>query len=369
MKILIIGTSYPLRGGIAHYNALLVKHLSKAHEVRMITFKRQYPKIFFPGKTQNETGEVGIKIESEVLVDSINPLNWILVGLNLRKWNADLVIFKYWLPFFGPCFGTISAVIKFFTKTKILFICDNVIPHEKRFGDKIFTRFAFWFANFFIVQSKTVENELLSFKPNSNFKNIPHPVYEIFGDKISKSEAKSRLNITSEKIILFFGYIRKYKGVDVLIDAANLIKNDLKILIVGEFYDDENFYRKKITDNKLEEKILVFSDYIPNNKVAEFFSATDVVILPYKDATQSGIAQIAYNFEKGVIATKVGGLEEVVKNNFSGLLCEPNNPFELARVIDKFYDENLEEKLSLGAAEEKKKYSWDNMVKGIENFF
>ena len=370
MKIIILGSSYPLRGGIAHFNTLLFQNLSKKHSVQMINFKRQYPKIFFPGKTQNESGDAGVKIESEILIDSINPFNWIWLGLKLRNRKPNLVIFKYWLPFFGPCFGTISALVKLFTNTKVLAICDNVVPHEKRFGDNIFTRYAFSFTDYFIVQSTAVEKDLLKFLPDANFKNIPHPVYEIFGEKISKSIAKEKLNLKDEKIILFFGYIRKYKGVDVLIDAMKILKDEkIKLLLVGEFYDDEKKYRGKISQNNLENFISVYSDYIPNTEVANYFCAADVVILPYLDATQSGIAQIAYNFNKPVIATDVGGLKEVVIDNFSGLICKSNDATELAKAIKKFYDLDLEEKFSRGAEIEKKKYSWSNLTNAIEGFF
>ena len=355
MRILILGTAYPHRGGIAHYNALLYKHLSKNNEVRLISFKRQYPKIFFPGKTQEESGEAEIKVTAEPLMDSINPLNWIKVGLVARSWNADLIIFKYWLPFFAPCFGVITAIAKLFRNTKALIVCDNVIPHERRIGDKIFTRFAFSFANYFIVQSDTVENELLDFKPNAVYKKIPHPVYEIFGEKLSKAEAKNELKIKNEKVILFFGYIRKYKGVHDLIDAMKIFcqSSDAHLLIVGEYYDDENSYREQVRKLNLSEKISIVSDYVPSSEVAKYFSACDVVVLPYIDATQSGIIQIAYNFDKPVIATSVGGLKEVIVDNYSGLLVPPNNPNELANAMKKFYDENLEEKLSFGASQEK----------------
>ncbi len=368
MNILILGTAYPLRGGIAHYNALLYSHLKERHNVSLVSFKRQYPKIFFPGKTQKEQGDPGVPVASEQLIDSINPINWIHVGLKLRKRNADVVIFKYWLPFFGPCLGTICAFIKWRRTTRVLAICDNVIPHERRPGDVVFTNYAFHFVDAFIVQSDTVEQDLLSLIVRPRYKKVPHPVYEIFGRKIPKEEARRRLNVGDEKVILFFGYIRAYKGLHVLIDAMKIVKQSLrvKLLVVGEFYDDEENYRWHISDAQVRDVIDVVSDYVPNEKVGEYFSAADGVVLPYLSATQSGIAQIAYNFDKPVIATNVGGLAEVVADGVSGIIVPPNNPQSLAAAIQKFYSENLETKFSAGAAEEKKKYSWDAMVKAIE---
>ncbi|MGA7161273.1 MAG: glycosyltransferase [Bacteroidota bacterium] len=368
MNVLILGTAYPLRGGIAHYNALLYTHLKKKHAVEIISFKRQYPKIFFPGKTQEELGEPGLPVTSEQLIDSVNPLNWIRVGLALRKRNADTVIFKYWLPFFGPCIGTICALLKFGRKTKVVAICDNVIPHEHRPGDALFTWYAFKFVDAFIVQSDTVEKDLLSTVENPKYRKVPHPVYEIFGERIEKKWARAKLNIRDEKVILFFGYIRPYKGLHVMIDAMKELKKSfaLKLLVVGEFYDDEEKYRWHISDAQVRDVIDVVSDYVPNEKVGEYFSAADAVILPYLSATQSGITQIAYNFDKPVIASDVGGLAEVVVDGVSGLIVPPNNPSKLASAIKRFYSENLEEQLSAGAAREKKKYSWERMVDAIE---
>jgi glycosyltransferase involved in cell wall biosynthesis len=368
MNILILGTAYPLRGGIAHYNALLYTHLKKKHHVEIISFKRQYPKMFFPGKTQKEQGDPGLPVTSEQLIDSVNPLNWIRVGFALRKRNPDAVIFKYWLPFFGPCFGTICALLKYRRKTKVVAICDNVIPHEHRPGDGLFTWYAFKFVDAFIVQSDTVEQDLLATVDDPRYRKVPHPVYEIFGPRIDKKEARAALGIRDEKVILFFGYIRPYKGLHVMIDAMKELKKSLrvKLLVVGEFYDDEEQYRWHISDAQVRDVVDVVSDYVPNEKVGEYFSAADAVVLPYLSATQSGIAQIACNFDKPVIATDVGGLAEVVVDGVSGLIVPPNNPSKLADAIRKFYSENLEETLSAGAAREKKKYSWDNMVEAIE---
>ena len=220
MNIVIIGTAYPLRGGIAHFVALLSKYFQKAnHNVGIISFKRQYPKILFPGKTQDEQGEQPGVDPAPQLVDSINPLNWISVAKHIVSRKPDVLIFKYWLPFFGPCFGTIAKQVKKQKNAKVLFICDNIIPHERRPGDVAFTKYAFKQADYFIVQSDAVENDLNKHFPGSRYRKVPHPVYENFGTPIPKAEARKQLGITAKNVLLYFGYVRRYKGLSVLIDA------------------------------------------------------------------------------------------------------------------------------------------------------
>jgi glycosyltransferase involved in cell wall biosynthesis len=369
MKILLLGTAYPLRGGIAHYNALLAQHLAKRHHVEVITFRRQYPDFLFPGRTQEESGDPGIAIRSEQLMDSINPLNWIRVGLQLRARNADVVIFKYWLPFFGPCLGTICRLIRWGKKTRVIAICDNVIPHERRPGDRLFTRYAFGAVDAFIVQSDAVERDLLATVDRPRYRKVAHPVYEIFGEPIPKEEARQKLRLPSGNILLFFGYIRAYKGLHLLIDALKLVKKRLAVtaLVVGEFYEDEQPYREHLREAGVEDMVRLVAEYVPNESVAAYFCAADVVVLPYLSATQSGIIQIAYHLNKPVIVTDVGGLSEVVIDGVSGLVVPPKNAAALADAIVRFYEERLEEKLAAGARAEKKKYSWDAMVDAIES--
>jgi glycosyltransferase involved in cell wall biosynthesis len=372
MKIIIIGTAYPLRGGIAHFNALLAQHLAKHHTVETITFKRQYPSLLFPGKTQSETGAISENVKpAPELVDSINPFNWFSVAREVAARKPDLIIFKYWLPFFGPCFGTIAKLAKKNSGCKVLFICDNIIPHEKRPGDVLFTQYAFRQADCCIVQSDAVENDLLKYFPEIPYKKVPHPVYENFGTAIPKNVARSALGISSKKVILFFGYVRAYKGLMVLIDSMKHLvgekgMNDIRLLVVGEFYDDEEKYRKHVHELGITEYVQFIADYIPNNKVAEYFSAADVVVLPYLSATQSGIAQIAYNFDTPVIATRVGGLAEVVKDEVTGFVVEPNNPVALSTAIYNFYTGQKEIQFTANVQTEKHKYSWDNLVTSIE---
>ena len=375
MKIVIIGTAFPMRGGIAQYNSILYKYLSKDNDVKVFSFKRQYPEFLFPGKTQFETGEPAFKIPENkniISVDSINPFNWFFTALKIRKENPDLLIYKYWLPFFAPCFFTISFFVKMFRKTKVLFICDNVIPHEKRIGDKFFTKLVFSIVNYFIVQSKTVEKDLQKFnKKNKPYRLSPHPLYNIFGEKLGKQEARKfieenyNVKFDSDKVILFFGYIRKYKGLMYLIDAMRELGRDVKLIVAGEFYDDEKPYREKIKESGLDENIVLLSDFMPDERVRYFFSACDCLVLPYSDATQSGIVQIAYYYDKPVIVTDVGGLSEVVIAEKTGIIIRPGNVNDISGAVKRFYNYNLEEKFSENIKTEKLKYSWEVFVRNI----
>jgi glycosyltransferase involved in cell wall biosynthesis len=368
MKILLFGPAYPLRGGMAHFIALLYTELTKrGHDVEIINFKRQYPKILFPGKTQEESGEAGIPVPSTVLIDSINPFNWVLHGLTLRGRNADLVISTFWLPFLGPSSGTIHAMLRN-KKTKTLTILHNLIPHEKRPGDILFTKWLIRFTDYFIAQSASVEKDLLELVPNARYRRVALPMFSLFKDRIPKAEAKKALNITDEKVILFFGYIRPYKGLHVLIEAMKILKPrmNLRLLVCGEFYGDEAKYRAHMTEAGIDDCTTVISDYIPNESVHRYFSAADVVVQPYISATQSAIAQIAYFFSSPIIATNVGALPEVVIHERSGLIVPPNDPEALANAITRFYDEKMEAGLTAGANEERKKYSWEAMAGAIE---
>ena len=369
MKIVLVGTAYPLRGGIAHYLALLYKHLSARHRVEIVTFSRQYPALLFPGKSQKEEGGESVAVPSVPLIDSINPFTWWSAGRAIARGNPDVVVFKYWLPFFGPCFGTIARVVRKRTNGRVVFICDNVIPHEPRPGDRMFTRFAFRSVDFFIVQSGAVERDLRSFWPSARYALVPHPIYEIFGRSMPKVKARQQLGIAPrERVLLFFGYIRAYKGLMTLLRAMPAIRAQIpvRLLVVGEFYEDDEPYRKVIDELGIAQSVDLRGDYVPNEKVAPFFCAADVVVLPYRSATQSGIVQIAYQFDKPVIATDVGGLTEVVRDGVSGLIVPAENHEALADAVIRFFKKRMEGRLTLGVKKEKKKYSWDALVRAIE---
>ena len=374
MKISILGAAYPMRGGMAHYITLLYEHLKKRHEVDIISFSLQYPKILFPGKTQEEPpGEETIKVTNILpLMNSINPFSWFKTAMHIINSKPDLLIINYWMPFFAPCYGTIALITKFFNKNiKIFYLCQNIIPHEKRLGDLLLTRYAFVVADAGIVLSKSVEHDFISLFPKKKFTNTPHPVYTMFGDKLEKNSCRKELGITDEKVILFFGYIRTYKGLDILIEAMPQILQSvtLRLMVVGESYEKEDKYVNLVEELGLKNNVTLKTDYVPNDDVKKYFSASDVVVLPYRSATQSGIIQIAYNFDKPVIATNVGGLAEVVKNGETGFIVEPNNPKKIAEAVIKFYAEDYENKFVNNITQEKKKYSWDTMVENIEKLY
>ena len=295
LNIVLVGTAYPLRGGIAHYIGLLWKYLSKRHDVRIVTFSRQYPKLLFPGKTQDETGDAGVPVESAQWIDSINPFSWIRTGLRIRALRADLIVFKFWMPFFAPAYGTIAAIARRGGRTKTVFICDNVIPHEQRPGDKLLTQFAFRFIDGYVVQSKAVERDLALWKRDPEFVLLPHPVYEIFGDETGRTAARERLAALDpalrlapdEKVLLFFGYVRDYKGLDVLLDAMPSILARMKVtlLVVGEFYNNEQRYREQVARLGVASAVRFHAEYVPNEHVGLFFSAADILTLPYKSAS------------------------------------------------------------------------------------
>ena len=370
MNIIIVGTAYPMRGGIAHFNALLYQSLkSRSHRVSMISFKRQYPSLFFPGKTQLETGHAsGLRVESELLLDSIGPLSWIRVGQRIRRLNADVVIFKHWMPFFAPCYFTVSRVAKRGSTTKILYVCDNIIPHERRFGDKALTRLALSAADGFIVMSRSVEKDLLRMKPAARYEFVHHPVYENFAGDFTKAAAREKLGINSGPVILFFGYVRRYKGLHILLEAMKLVREklDVTLIIAGEFYDSKEPYQKQIEALGLGNSVKLLDRYIPDNEVGLYYAAADVVALPYLSATQSGIVQICYHFNKPVIATDVGGLPEVVRDGMTGFVIPAGDAAAFAGAILRYFEGNHEAAFSRHVAEAKKMFSWDRMAEAIE---
>ncbi len=362
-KVTILSTAYPLRGGIANFVGLLYKALSKKYSTNVVTFSRQYPKLFFPGKSQTE-GDEAEKIPSEAIVDSVNPFNWIKMGLKIKREQPDLLIFKFWMPFFAPCFGTIARIAKQNKKTKVLVICDNVIPHERKPGDILFTKFFFSKVDYFVTMSDSVTRDLLKLKKDANYKLLFHPVYSNFGQGVPKEEALKKLNVTGNNILLFFGFIRDYKGLDVLLEAVALLKSkiDFKLIVAGEFYVDRSKYIDIINNLGIKDLVVLREEYIPPSEVKYYFSAADAVVLPYKSATQSGIVQIANNFLKPVIATRVGGLGEMIKDDYNGYVTEPNNPKMLAEAIIKFFENKDKIDFASNIKKELEKYSWEKFV-------
>jgi len=305
-----------------------------------------------------------------MLIDSINPLNWISVGKKIRNDRPDIVIVKFWLPFFGLCYGTICRYIKQNKFSKVIAICHNVIPHEKKPGDKFLARFFFKYCDRFVLLSQKVVNDLKSLIPGAKFDVLFHPVYSRFGERTDKTKARFLLNIDKKNVILFFGLIRDYKGLDTLLEAMSILKEKLEVylIIAGEFYSDKEKYKAIIDKLNLSERIFLFDLFIPAQEVKNFFSASDAVILPYRDATQSGIVQVAMNFRKPVIAANVGGLGEVVLDGSTGYVVNKENPAALADAIFKFYKENKESEFISNIEKEVNKYSWKSFIKGMFQF-
>ena len=372
MKIVMIGTAYPMRGGIAHYIARLYKKfIQRGHDVKIISFKRQYPSIFFPGKTQQDLSQEVEVLPSEPILDSIGPFSWLRAFWRIYRYQPDLIVFKYWMPFFAPCYAAVSFLTRLFTKTKILYICDNIVPHESNPLDKFLTRLGLWNVHYFIVMSKTVLKSLLAFKPDANFREAPHPVYDNFQINYDQKTAREELGFAFEdRVLLFFGYVRQYKGLHILIQAMSHIleKMKVKLLVAGEFYDDKKKYTDLIDEQDLKDAIFIFDDYIPNEKVGMFYAAADVVVLPYISATQSGIIQIAYHYDKPVITTNVGGLPEVTEEGKTGYVVPAENPEALADAVVKFFSGNDRSEFPKFIAKYKKRFSWDRLAEEIEAF-
>ncbi len=360
MKIAIVGTFPPFRGGIAHFNSILARNLSLSHEVRAYNFTTQYPAILFPGKTQFESGPAALDFPSRRILSTISPLSWKRTAQAIIEFGPDLILYKYWMPFFAPAFGAVTRYIKKTMECKVTVICDNVIPHERRIIDIPFTRYFFKYVDRFVVMSKSVEEDLLSLFPNAEYVNSPHPLYNIFGDSIDRVTARNKLGLDKKKVILFFGFVRKYKGLDLLLEAAAILKenlDDFVVLAAGESYEDSNIYSKIVDELDIRDVVDLRIEFIPDSAVHLYFSAADVVVLPYRTATQSGIVPIAYSFDRPVIVTKAGGLPEIVEEGKTGFLCE-GNPDSIAATVKKFYDMRDKHNFQDSIKVYKQNFSW-----------
>ncbi len=370
-KITIISPVYPYRGGIANFTEILYSHLKEKAEVSLVNFVRQYPDFLFPGKTQFDT-ETKKDIPSKRLIDSINPFTWKQTAKEILRDNPVALVFAYWHPFFAPAYGKIAkAVKKKNPQIKIVALCHNVLPHEQHFWDIPVTKFFFNNVDKVITLSEKVIVDLQKVKPNAKYKVLFHPVYSNFGEAVEKSTAREKLNLPeNEKILLYFGFIRKYKGLDILLKAAAILKKKMnfKLIVAGEFYDNKNNYLKIIDDLALADSVIIRDLFIPAEDVKYYFSASDVVVLPYRSATQSGIVQMANNFRKPVIATNVGGLSEIIKNGVNGFVVEPENPNSLAEAIFEFYEGSHESKFISNIKIDVEKYSWENFTEQFLNF-
>lgn len=373
MNIIICGTAYPYRGGLASYNERLAKQfINEGNSVRILTFALQYPGFLFPGKTQYSNGPAPEGLVIDRVVNSVNPLNWISVGLKVKKQRPDILIIKYWMPFMAPCFGTIARIAKSNGHTKVLCIFDNVVPHEKRPGDVLLTRYFTGSIDGAIVMSGAVRSDLNLFRTDIPVKLNPHPLFDNFGMPVEREVALTRLGLDSEsKYLLFFGFVRSYKGLDLLIEAFSGTKNkirNLKLVIAGEFYEDEKPYKELVEKHGMGDEIIFFDRFINDDEVNLFFSIADLVVLPYKSATQSGVTQIAYHFEKPMLVTDVGGLSEIVADGKCGYVVKPDPGLISESIID-FFENGRKEQFTAGIKEEKKKFAWSNLTSAITDVF
>lgn len=371
-KVIIIGTAYPFRGGgMSTYNERLAKAFQeRGDEVTIYTFSLQYPGFLFPGKTQYSTDPAPEDLKIKVAVNSVNPFNWIKVGHEIKKLKVDIIVVRYWMPFMAPCLGTIARIIRRNKKSKVVAIADNIIPHEKMTGGNLLSRYFVKSCDGFIVMSRAVLNDLDKFDKVRPRKFSPHPLYDNFGEAVSKSLAKKKLDLDeTTKYILFFGFIREYKGLDLLIKAFaddRFRKLPVKLLIAGEFYIDGKPYLDLIDSLGLKEKIVLRTEFIENKDIVNYFCASDIVAQPYKDATQSGVTQIAYHFDKPMLTTNVGGLSEMVPDGKVGFVVAPDVN-EISEALLRFFNENKEEEFSANAAIEKKRFSWEILLNQIDS--
>ncbi|MBC7861715.1 MAG: glycosyltransferase [Bacteroidia bacterium] len=369
----IIGPAYPLRGGLATFDELFCRALIKdGHNAEIISYSLQYPNFLFPGSTQyDQSGKAPAGITIHTKINSVNPFNWLSVGKFIREQKPDLIVIRYWIPFMGPVLGTIARKAKK-AGVKVIAICDNVIPHEKRKGDKTFTNYFLKSCHGFVTMSKAVMEDLGKFVQTDKKEFLLHPLYTSFGEKVDKRIARVKLGINADdKVILFFGLIRKYKGLDILLEAMadeRIKKMDIKLLIGGEFYEDRTYYDEIIKKNALENSIILHGKFIANEDVKFYFSAADMVTLTYRDATQSGVTQVAFQFEKPTLVTNVGGLSEIIPHGKCGYVVEPNKK-EIADAIVDFYVNNKEELFTAGMKEEKKKYDWEIFTGRIQALY
>lgn len=369
MKIVMIGPVYPFKGGISHYTGLLCNNLRHRHEVKMLSYSMQYPKILFK-KEQKDCKSDTFKVEgADFFINTANPFNWIRIASLINRDKPDLVIIQWWHPYFAPCYW---GIIKLLKKTEILFICHNVFPHERFPMDKILVKNLLSRGDYYVLHSSSDLNDLLSMIPQAKYTKTALPSFGSFKKlNLSQKTARAILNIKQEeRILLFFGLVKKYKGLCHLLNAMpNIITkiNNCRLFVVGDFPENKKDYLEIIEKGSIKESVMIINKYVPDDEIELYFAACDIVVLPYESATQSGVIQIAYGFNKPVIATNVGGLVEVVLDDRTGYIVKPNNPGEIAKAVNRFFTENKREEFEKNIKEEAYKYSWDRMVEVVES--
>ena len=363
MKIISLGPAYPLRGGIAKFNESLCRNLlTKGHELTMVSFKFLYPSFLFPGKSQFAIGSYPDNLKILPVLHSLNPFNWRRVALKIVSDQPDLLIIHHWMPFFAPAYGTLSRIVKKRLKgrIKIVLIAHNLIPHEGQIGAAFLSRYLLRKTDILLTLSSAVAEDAENLVKGVKKLTIAHPIYDIYGLKPERKEALIKLNLLGEPhYILFFGLIRKYKGLDILLKAMKWINSDIKLIVAGEFYDNQDYYNQIIREENIAERVILVNKFIPDDEVKNYFSLAELVVQPYRSATQSGITQIAYHFDVPMVVTNVGGLPEIVPDGICGFVVDVD-PESMAKAVNRFFDQNLSESFILNVSNKKKEFSWDN---------
>jgi glycosyltransferase involved in cell wall biosynthesis len=372
-RIAVIGLSYPYRGGIAHYSTLQVRALRRRHDVTFLTLSRQYPGFLFPGQTQFDYSAKTLAEPNDRLIDSMGPLSWIAAARRLNHEQPELVILHWWHPFFAPAFGSIVRLLQARLRRRVCYLCHNVMPHEGNPLQALLTRYAFPSRGYYLVHSEQDHRQLVALRPRATIRKGCHPTYSEFADggTSDKRAARRALGIAEERrTLLFFGLVRNYKGLKYLLEAMPRVRAalDCHLLVVGEFYEDKTAYLDQIRTLPLGESVTVVDRYVPNEEVGRWFSAADVVVLPYTSATQSGIVQIAFGLGTPVIVTNVGGLPEAVDDGRTGFVVPPEDAGALAEAILRFYEGGFEERFRAEIGRQAGRFDWDDEVALIEEF-
>lgn len=374
MHIVILGTAYPFRGGLATFNERLARQLqAEGHTVEVITFTLQYPSFLFPGKTQYSTEKVPTDLRISQQVHSCNPFNWIKVGRRIRKMQPDMLITCYWMAFFAPCYGMIQRIVQRNGKTRCIALVHNMIPHEPSILDKLFAPFFVRHTDGFVALSESVVQDINRFdhgtKPKTSY---PHPIYDHYGERMSKEEACQALHLNPEnQYMLFFGLVRAYKGLDLLLDAFGKVKDqlpNLQLIIAGEFYEDEDKYRAQIANNGLTNRVIIKNEFIADADLRKYFGAADLIVQPYKSATQSGVTQVAFHFEKPMLVTNVGGLGEIVHDHQMGYAVDPNAQ-AIAEALTDYYTQNRQADYTAYLIQQKENYSWAKLAESFVTIY
>ncbi len=372
MRFCVIGPTYPFRGGIAHYTSLLVQHLRERHQVLFISYIKQYPQWLYPGNTARDPSSVpsSLQVECERILTPFNPLTWWRAYKVIKNYAPDLLILQWWTPFWSPMLFFLTRLVHRRTSIRILFICHHIIAPEGGFFDWFLARRILWRAHAFIVMSEEDFALLRRALPWARIKGTVHPPYDVFSrTPMSRVEARKRLGLDEDvPVLLFFGFVRRYKGLRYLLSALPEVRKEIpvRLLVVGEFWEEERPYHELVKRLGLHDVVTFYSDYVPNEELTVYFSAADVVVLPYLEATQSGVAQLALSFEKPMIATSVGGMPETIRDGETGLIVPPADTNALATAIVRFFKEGLSEVLVRNIIQEKESASWKPLIDLIE---